>query len=145
MMTVLSRWKIGIYLAAIFAAGGISGYFVAGKLKQQQAIKALDTKQITKEIVVTFRDRCHAKLNLTPEQAKEIDAIIDKFSAKINASHEENRACIRRIRDERNRQILEKLAPAQKTAFEEMEKEKDRKESSHGKEAGRVKSQGSER
>jgi len=145
MMPVLSRWKVGIYLAAIFAAGGVSGYFVAGKVKQQQAIKALDTKQITKEIVVSFRDRCHAKLNLTPEQASKIDSIIDRFSARINSAHEENRSCIRRIRDERNRLILDELAPAQKSAFEQMEKDKDRKEASHAKEGVRAKSQGSER
>ncbi len=32
MITGLTKWKVGVYLAAIFAAGGISGYFVAGKV-----------------------------------------------------------------------------------------------------------------
>jgi hypothetical protein len=102
-------------------------------------------KQITKEIAVTFRDRCHARLNMTPEQAKKVDAIINKFSAKMNAAYEENRACIRRIRDERNRLILDELGPDQKAAFEQMEKEKSRKEASRTKEAVRGKSPGSER
>src|SRR5262245_40026097 len=124
MMNGLSKWKVGIYLAAIFAAGGVSGYFVAGKVRQEQAIKALDTRQITKDIAVTFRDRCHARLNLTPEQARKIDKIIDQFAARITAAQEENRTCIRQIRDERNRLILGILAPEQQATFEQMEKER---------------------
>ena len=143
MITGLSNWKVGVYLAAIFAAGGISGYFVAGKVEKQQAIKALDTRQITKEIAVSFRDRCHSRLNLTPEQANRIDAIIERFSARMNAAQEENRMCIRQIRDERNRTILAELAPTQKEAFEQMEKE--RKEFWRSKESGHGKSSGSER
>jgi ribosomal protein L20 len=143
MITGLSNWKVGVYLAAIFAAGGISGYFVAGKVEKQQAIKALDSKQITKDITVTFRDRCHARLNLTPEQAKRIDDIIERFSARMNAAQEENRTCLRQIRDERNRKILAELAPTQKEAFEQMEKE--RKEFWRSKENGHGKGPGPER
>ncbi|HEU0010248.1 MAG TPA: hypothetical protein VFT34_10570 [Verrucomicrobiae bacterium] len=142
MITGLTKWKVGVYLAAIFAAGGISGYFVAGKVEKQQAIKALNTRQITKEIAVSFRDRCHARLNLTPEQAKRIDTIIERFSARMNTAQEENRACLRQIRDERNRTILAELAPTQKEAFEQMEKE--RKEFWRSKENGHGKSSGSE-
>ena len=140
MINGLSKWKVGIYLAAIFAAGGVSGYFVAGKVKQQQAIQALDTKQITKDIAVSFRDRCHARLNLTPGQKKSIDSIIERFAAKMNAAQEDNRSCLRQIREERNRQILAALEPSQKETFEQMEKERKEfwraKESAHGKTPG---------
>lgn len=145
-MNGLAKWKAVVYLAAIFLAGGVSGFFVAGKVEKQKATKPLDTKQITKEVAVSFRDRCHAKLNLTPVQAKKIDAIFERYSARILAVHEEKRGRIREICDERNNLIMAELTPAQKEAFDQMAQERDRRESSwHGREGGHSKARGSDR
>ena len=142
-MNGLTKWKAVLSLAAIFLAGGVSGFFVAGKVEKQKATKPLDTKQITKEVTVSFRDRCHAKLNLTPEQAKKIDGIIERSSARIVAAHEEKRARIRQICDERNNSILAELTPAQRETFERMAKE--RKDSGRSRENGRAKAPGTDR
>lgn len=123
-MNGLTKWKAAIYLAAIFVAGGVSGFFVAGKVEKQKAIKPLDTKQITKEVAVSFRDRCHAKLNLTAAQAKKIDGIIERASAKIVAAHEEKRGRIRQICEERDILVRAELTPAQIEAFDQMTKER---------------------
>ena len=145
-MNGLTKWKAVVYLTAIFLAGGVSGFFVAGKVEKQKAAKALDTKQITKEVAVSFRDRCHARLNLTPAQAKKIDGIFERYSARILAVHEEKRGRIRDICDERNALIMAELTPAQKEAFDQMAKERERKESSwHSREGGRGKAHGSDR
>ena len=135
-MNGLTKWKAVVYLAAIFLAGGVSGFFVAGKVEKQKA-KAADTKQISKEVAMSFRDRCHARLNLTPEQAKTIDGIIERYSAKILATHEEKRTCVRQMCEERNSRILAVLTPAQQEAFEQMAKE--RKEAWRNKENSRAK------
>ena len=136
-MNGLTKWKAVVYLTAIFLAGGVSGFFVAGKVEKQKASKPLDSKQISKEVAVSFRDRCHARLNLTPVQAKKIDGIIERYSAKILAVHEEKRTRIRQMCDGRNSQILAELTPAQQEVFEQMAKE--RKESWRSKESGRSK------
>jgi hypothetical protein len=142
-MNGLAKWKAVVYLAAIFLAGGVSGFFVAGKMEKQKAAKPLDTQQITKEVTVSFRDRCHARLNLTPAQAKKIDGIIERFSARIVATHEEKRARIHQICEERNSLILAELSPAQKETFEQMARE--RREAWRNKEGAHAKAPGPDR
>ena len=139
-MNGLTKWKAAVYLAAIFLAGGVSGFFVAGKVEKQKANKAVDTKQISKEVAMSFRDRCHARLNLTPEQAKTIDGIIERYSTKILATHEEKRTRVRQMCEERNSRILAVLTPPQAEAFEQMAKE--RKEAWRSKENSRTKAPG---
>jgi len=139
-MNVLTKWKVAVCLAAIFLAGGVSGFFVAGKVEKQKASKPLDTKELSKEVAMSFRDRCHARLNLTPEQAKKIDGIIERYSTKILSVHDEKRTCVRQMCDERNSRILAVLTPQQQEAFEQMAKE--RKEAWRSRENSRTKAPG---
>jgi Spy/CpxP family protein refolding chaperone len=132
-MIGLSKWKLVLYLAAIFAAGSVSGWVVATKSAKQKAFTAPQPREITK----SWRDRLHAKLNLSAEQAKQIDTIIERTSAEMQTIHGEN---IRRIWqgiNNRNSQIAAILTPAQQKQFEQMEK--DRQEMSRGWDAWRGK------
>jgi len=119
-MNGLSKWKLALYLAAIFLAGGVSGWVVATKMAKEKAFKAPQPK----EIALSFRDRMNAKLNLTPEQGREIDVILDRSSAEIQALHGENTKRIKQDISARNAQINALLMPDQQVLFEEIEKER---------------------
>ncbi|HEY2951405.1 MAG TPA: hypothetical protein VGK40_02415 [Verrucomicrobiae bacterium] len=119
-MIGLSKWKLVLYLAAIFAAGSVSGWVVATKSAKKKAFTAPQPREITKSL----RDRLHAKLNLSSEQAKQIDAIIERTSAEMQTIHGDNIKRIWQGINNRNAQIEAVLTPEQQKQFEQIEKER---------------------
>src|SRR5262247_3738735 len=89
-MTPLSKWKVAVYLAAIFLAGGVSGWMAATTMARQSARQ----RPASKQIATTFKERTRA-LNLAPEQQQRLDAIADRTAAEVSAVNEEN---VRRIK-----------------------------------------------
>jgi Spy/CpxP family protein refolding chaperone len=135
-MNGLSKWPIVLYLAGIFLAGGVSGWVIARQTDKQTAFTAPQPK----EIAISFRDRLHARLNLTDDQARQIDGLIERSSTELGALHSENIKQIRTVLSNRNAQICAVLGPEQKQQFDQMEKERReawrQKEQSHGKRGG---------
>ena len=70
---VISKWKIALYLAAIFFAGGVSGWMIGAKAAKQKIFSPPDPREISSHM----RDRLHSKLDLTEDQGKKVDALID--------------------------------------------------------------------
>src|SRR5260221_11012 len=127
MTSALTRWKIGLYLLAIFAAGGISGWMIESRTAKQKILSARPPeeagREMSKQIASSFRRRLHSKLNLSPDQARQIDAVIDRSSCEIQGVHGE---CIKKIRQglsNRNAQIAAILTPKQRQQFEKIKKE----------------------
>ncbi|HTG44280.1 MAG TPA: hypothetical protein VK633_07080 [Verrucomicrobiae bacterium] len=114
------RWKVVLYLTAIFITGSVSGWVVATRAAKDKAF----TPPKSNEIAASLRDRIHSKLNLTPDQAKQVDVIIERSSKQIQSV---NWDCIKRIRQgisSRNAQINALLTPEQQKLFEEIEKDR---------------------
>src|SRR4051812_20852628 len=125
MMSPLSKWRIGLYLAAIFCAGGISGWALATRTAKEKIFSPPRQDEISSSL----KTRVHARLNLTPVQVTQVDAIIDRSSKEMQSVHGE---CIKRIKqglNTRNAQINALLTPDQQKQFEQIEKE--RQESWH--------------
>jgi hypothetical protein len=119
-MNGLSKWKLALYLVGIFLAGGVSGWVVATKMAKEKAFEAPQPK----EIAVSFRDRLNATLNLSPDQGRQIDSILERSSAEIQALHGENIKRIKQAINNRNTQINAVLMPEQQVQFDQMEKER---------------------
>lgn len=120
MMTALTKWKLGLSLAAIFCAGGVSGWMVATKTAREKML----TPPRGDEMASSFRNQLHSKLSLTADQTKQIDAIIERSSKERESLQGE---CFRRIRQgmsNRNAQISALLSPDQQKQFEEIEKQR---------------------
>ena len=120
MMTALSKWKLALALAAIFTAGSVTGWMVASKNVRQAALKPPPQK----EIAGSWKDCLQAKLNLAPEQSKQVEAILERNSAELHALHDENLKRIRQSLSNRNAQIAAVLTPDQQRLFAKMEKER---------------------
>src|SRR6185295_16724033 len=69
-------------------------------------------------------DRLHAKLNLSSDQAKQIDAIIERSSAEMQTIHGDNIKRIWQGINNRNTQIAAVLTPDQQKQFEQIEKDR---------------------
>ena len=134
MMTMLSKWKVGLYLVAIFATGGVSGWFIGTKAARDQVF-APPRKD---EVAERLRACMHAKLNLSEEQKTKVDAIIERSSKELWSLRGEHMARLRQAVTVRNKDLMTVLDAEQKQQFEQIEKE--RKESARLREGSRTNS-----
>lgn len=118
-MSSLSKWQAAVYLAAIFLAGGVSGWMAATTVARQAALKRPQPREIAK----TFKERTRA-LHLTPEQQAKVDAIADRAAADVSAVNEENVRRIKSCFSNRHAQVCALLTPEQREQFERTEKER---------------------
>src|SRR6185295_13824885 len=120
MMTMLSKWKLVLYLAAIFATGGVSGWVVATKTARDKVF-APPRKD---EVAERLRACLHAKLNLTDDQKTKVDAIIERSSKEVWSLRGEHMARLRQAVTNRNKELMGVLDTGQKQQFEQIEKER---------------------
>lgn len=117
-MTGLRPWTLAAYLAAIFSAGAVSGWFVGTRA----ARSAVRTPPKMEEFSRSYRERLISKLTLTDDQRKEIDAILKRTSAEMETSHQQNLGRILAARSNRNAQVVAILTPEQLAQYGELEK-----------------------
>jgi Spy/CpxP family protein refolding chaperone len=120
MMTALAKWKIALYLAAIFCAGGVSGWVLSARNTKQEVYSPPAFDKFSSSL----RTRLHSKLNLSADQATRIDAVIEKSSREMQSIHGD---CQRRFHqglNNRNAQIVAILTPDQQRQFEQLERER---------------------
>lgn len=114
-----SKWKIVLYLAAIFAAGGVSGWVVSAKTTKEKLLSAPQPQEISSR----FCEKVFSRLNLSPEQAKKIEEISQRSAKEMSAIHEDRKRRIRQAVGNRNNQIRAILTPEQQVQFEQIERE----------------------
>src|SRR5690349_12807624 len=139
-MSGLSKFKVAIYLAAIFVAGSVSGWVIATKTLKQQAF----TAPRSDEIAASLRSCLRSKLQLTEEQQTRIDGVIERSSRDMQAIHKERIDRIRQAVSNRNAQIMALLNPDQQKQFEQIEKERVASWRAKDKDSSRNKSGGKE-
>ena len=135
MITALSKWKLALSLAAIFTAGSVTGWMVASKSVRQAALKPPPQK----EIAGSWKDCLQTKLSLSPDQAKQVDAILKRNSGELHALHDDNLRRIRQSLSNRNTQIAALLTPDQQQLFAKIEKDR---HDSRGKDSWRNRNRG---
>jgi|SRR5436190_6366995 len=119
-MTDIGKWKIMLYLAAIFAAGGVSGWVVAAKTTKEKILSPPGAKEISSH----FCDRLFSQMNLTPEQSQKIQEISDRYAKEVDTLRDEQWRRIRAAANNRNAQINGILNPEQRVQFEEIERQR---------------------
>ena len=119
-MNGLNRWKLALYLVAIFTAGAVSGWVVATKTARQRAF----SPPRTDEIAASLRQRMQAKLDLTEDQQRKVDEIIDRSCAELQSLHRRSLGLIRQAVSNRNAQFAAVLTPDQQKRFEQIEAER---------------------
>jgi Spy/CpxP family protein refolding chaperone len=119
-MNGISKWKLVLYLAAIFAAGGVSGWVVAAKTTKEKIFSPPAPKEISSH----FCDRLFSKMNLSPEQSQKIKEISDRYAKEVDGVRDEQWRRIRQAANNRNAQINAILTPDQRTQFEQIERER---------------------
>ena len=119
-MNGVSKWKLVLYLAAIFAAGGVSGWVVAAKTTKEKIFSPPAPKEISSH----FCERLFSRMNLSPEQSQKIKEISDRYAREVDNVRDEQSWRIRQAANNRNAQINAILTPGQRTEFEQIERER---------------------
>lgn len=133
MTNGLSKWTIALYLAAIFGAGVVSGWVIAAKTAKQEMF----SPPRPGEFAAQMRERYESRLNLTPDQAAKLAAIIDQSVKEMQSIHADSFKRVRQGISNRNAQVAAILTPEQKKEFTRMEKEWSEKWRGRGKDSWR--------
>ena len=119
-MTSISKWKLGVYVLAIFLAGGGSGALIGWQVCRRTPVTPLPTA----EIGTRLRARFQSKLALTPDQVQKIDPMIDQAMLRVEAIRQETASHVFANVSQLHKQMLPVLTPEQKTKFEALERER---------------------
>ncbi|HXT39833.1 MAG TPA: hypothetical protein VN887_07405 [Candidatus Angelobacter sp.] len=119
-MSQLTKNKIIVYLAAIFLVGGITGAVLGWTGAKQKSMERLTPQKIC----ARFRDRLQADLNLTPEQMRRIDPILEKRAQDMESVHDRTVKEIEDLVRSSNEEIAKVLDPSQRERLDQMEKER---------------------
>ncbi len=119
-MNRLLTWKAIFYLAAIFAAGSVSGWVLGAKTAKQKML----TPPPPENIGVQMQHDLTQKLELTPEQSKKVEAIFRRFSQEMRTQFEANMQRVRQSVTNRDAQIAAVLTPEQQAKFEELKQKR---------------------
>ena len=115
-----TKLKLVLYLAAIFAAGGVSGWVVAAKSTKQKMF----SPPAPKEFSSRFCDRVLSNLELSPEQSEKLKEIADRYDKEMFSLHGKHARQIGLAVSNRNAQLAGILTPEQREKFDQMERER---------------------
>ena len=115
-----ARWKSIAYVSAIFLVGGVTGASIAmsvGHWRMDGPIRGRD-------MIQHLRGKLQARLDLTPEQVKKINPIVEKLGAEMRAIHLDAMQRTGKLMDNAHDQIAAELTPEQKRKLERFEQER---------------------
>ena len=119
-MTSPGKWKLGVYVLAIFLAGGGSGTLIGWQVCRRTPVAPVPPA----EIGARLRARFQSQLALTPDQVRQIEPMIDQAMRRVEAIRKDTASQVFANVSNLHEQILTVLTPEQKVKFEELERER---------------------
>jgi len=119
-MNHLTKNKIIIYLATIFLVGGIAG----GVLGWTGATHKILEPPSPKKMCEHTRDRLKAELNLTADQMRKIDPILEKRADEMESIHSRTIKEFEDLIRVSNDEIIGLLDESQRAKFADLEKKR---------------------
>jgi len=130
----LTRWTVALYMALVFACGGVVGAF-AYRLYTVSGVSANVGQRNPEEFRKRFMADMKARLQLTDEQAAKLGAIMDETRARFRDVREKFEPEMQKIREDQRQRISELLSPSQQAEWQKiMEERQRRRESKKGRE-----------
>lgn len=121
MISAPSKWKVALYLVAIFAAGAVSGWVVAGRGAKQAAQPAPPRPPSP-----DFWKRSSVyELGLNAEQTNQAKAIIESYAKLMKSTENNHREAIRVASSNRNEELKAILTEEQRQQWDKLRKERD--------------------
>ncbi len=119
-MTAPGKWKLRLYVLAIFLAGAGSGALLTWQTCQRRAV----TPPSPAEIGARLRARFQSRLALTPDQVQKIEPMIDQAMRRVEAIRSETATHVFANVSNLHEQVLAVLTPEQRVKFEQLDRER---------------------
>jgi hypothetical protein len=127
----LSRSAVALYMAIVFASGGVLGFYAnrlyaVSTTQPRPVTKAQQSPQEFRKGLVSFYKK---RLELNDDQTQKLELILDDVSAQYQDQFKKEREAIRpelsRIRQEQVDRITEMLDAKQRGKYSELLKERE--------------------
>jgi len=112
-------WKVIAVLLGIFVAGGVTGGFVTLRILKNRVLN----RPVPEEWAPRHLKRLVDRLALTPEQQEQIRPIVRHNMEQLNRLRSQSLAETQMRIESMQRDIAQKLTPAQRATFEQMNRE----------------------
>lgn len=130
----LTRWSVALYMALVFACGGVVGAF-AHRLYTVSGVSANVGQRNPEEFRKRFMTDMKERLQLSDDQAAKLGSIMDETRARFRDVREKFEPEMQKIREDQRRRISELLSPSQQAEWQKiMEERQRRRESKKGRE-----------
>jgi Spy/CpxP family protein refolding chaperone len=114
------KWKLGVALLLVFIAGGMTGaFFCVHHMRERIMLGPPHSGDVPDRMREHFR---HA-LNLTAEQEKKIEPILDATSTKLEAIRVETAERVRSVMEESKKEVAPLLTADQQKKLDLLESE----------------------
>jgi len=129
-----TRWTVALYMALVFACGGVVGAF-AHRLYTVSGVSANAAQRNPEEFRKRFMTDMKARLQLNDDQASKLSVIMDDTRARFRDVREKFEPEMQKIREDQRQRISELLSPSQQAEWQKiMEERQRRREGKKGRE-----------
>ena len=130
----LTRWTVALYMALVFACGGVVGAF-AHRLYTVSGVSANAAQRNPEEFRKRYMAEMKARLQLSDDQASKLGTIMDDTRAEFRDVRGKIEPDMQKIRDDQRQKISELLSPSQQAEWQKIVEERQRRrESKKGRE-----------
>lgn len=130
----LTRWTVALYMALVFACGGVVGAF-AYRLYTVSGVSANVAQRNPEEFRKKFMADMKARLQLSDDQAARLGSIMDETRARFREVRGKIEPEMQKIREDQRQRISELLSPSQNAEWQKiMEERQRRREGKKGRE-----------
>ena len=130
----LTRWTVALYMALVFACGGVVGAF-AYRLYTVSGVSANVAQRNPEEFRKKFMADMKARLQLSDDQAAKLGSIMDETRARFREVRGKIEPEMEKIREDQRQRISELLSPSQNAEWQKiMEERQRRREGKKGRE-----------
>ena len=124
-----TRWTVALYMALVFACGGVVGAF-GHRLYTVSGVSANVGQRNAEEYRKRFMAELKSRLHLNDDQAAKLDAVMDETRMRVRAARMTIEPELQKIRDDQKQRISELLSPDQQSEWQKILDERQRKRES---------------
>ncbi len=130
----LTRWTVALYMALVFACGGVVGAF-AYRLYTVSGVSANVGQRNPEEFRKRFMADLKMRLQLTDDQAAKLSVLMDETRSRFRDVREKFEPEMQKIREDQRQRISELLSPSHQAEWQKiMEERQRRREGKKGRE-----------
>jgi len=125
----LTRWTVALYMALVFACGGVVGAF-AHRLYTVSGVSANVSQRNPEEFRKRFMADMKARLQLSDDQAAKLSVIMDDTRTRFREVRNKFEPEMQKIREDQRQKISGLLSPTQQAEWQKIVEERQRRRES---------------